>query len=222
MRQAVISVRDAAETSEEDEEFFSLLGQAGLADLQLLSWDGHERRAVVRVDIEEGLDEERLLEFASILRVERISAGGPMNAYLVEFEVDETRCPTEPGDQPSELTDFLEEQPIFRAFEGGDDGLVVDLLGSEETIRETIAQFEEMGMDVSLRSLRDYEVSERPLDALTDRQREIIVVAHEEGFFDVPRRTTVEEIAADLDLDPSTVSEHLQRAQGNLLSVLLD
>lgn len=222
MREAVISVSDSAGTSDENEEFFSLVGQAGLADLRFLAWDENERRAVVRIDVEEELDEERLLEFEAALAVERISAGGPRNAYLVEFEADETRCPAEPGDRPSELTDFLEDQPIFRTFEGGEDGLVVDLVGSQETIGETIADFEEMGMDVTLEALRDYEVRERPLDRLTDRQRDVLRTAYEAGFFDVPRDTTVEELAADLELDPSTVSEHLQRAQGNLLAAVFD
>jgi len=41
------------------------------------------------------------------------------------------------------------------------------------------------------------------------------------GYYEVPKQVSSEEIAAELDLDPSTVAEHLQRAERNLLGQLL-
>lgn len=40
------------------------------------------------------------------------------------------------------------------------------------------------------------------------------------GYFVVPEEVTTDEIATALDLDPSTVREHLQRAQKNLLTAM--
>lgn len=53
---------------------------------------------------------------------------------------------------------------------------------------------------------------------LTDRQREILELAVEEGYFDQPRRIDREEIADRLGLSGSTVSEHLRKAERKILT----
>jgi predicted DNA binding protein len=55
------------------------------------------------------------------------------------------------------------------------------------------------------------------LDSLTSRWRSVSEIAYDLGFYEVPRQATVQNIAAQLDLDSATVSEHLQRAERNLL-----
>jgi predicted DNA binding protein len=56
---------------------------------------------------------------------------------------------------------------------------------------------------------------------LTDRQREVLETAHEMGYFEHPKRANGTEVAAALDLHPSTVAEHLAAAQGKLLDSIL-
>jgi hypothetical protein len=48
---------------------------------------------------------------------------------------------------------------------------------------------------------------------LSDRQERVLRAAVEAGYYDVPRETTVEAVADDLDLAVSTVSETLGRAE---------
>ncbi|WP_415378798.1 GAF domain-containing protein [Halosimplex sp. TS25] len=62
----------------------------------------------------------------------------------------------------------------------------------------------------------------RPLDALTDRQRAALLAAYDAGFFEWPRESSGEEVAADLAVSQPTFVEHLRRAQSNLLADLLD
>jgi len=59
--------------------------------------------------------------------------------------------------------------------------------------------------------------SEPPGDGLTDRQREAMRIAYEIGYFDIPRRASLEDVAAELDISPSSVSERLRRAQTQLI-----
>ncbi|ELZ18400.1 bacterio-opsin activator HTH domain-containing protein [Haloterrigena salina JCM 13891] len=56
-----------------------------------------------------------------------------------------------------------------------------------------------------------------PGEGLTDRQHEALRTAYELGYFDVPRRTSLEEVAAELDISASSVSERLRRAQTRLI-----
>jgi O-6-methylguanine DNA methyltransferase len=48
---------------------------------------------------------------------------------------------------------------------------------------------------------------------LTDRQREVLDHAVRDGYYEVPRRTTVLELARSLSLGRSTVEEHLRAAE---------
>ena len=57
---------------------------------------------------------------------------------------------------------------------------------------------------------------------LTERQQEVLETAYEMGYFDRPRGANATEVAAELDIDPSTFSEHLAAAQTKLLEDLFD
>lgn len=52
---------------------------------------------------------------------------------------------------------------------------------------------------------------------LTDRQREVVVAAVDAGYYEEPREATVADVAATLDCAPSTVAEHLRKAESTLL-----
>lgn len=57
---------------------------------------------------------------------------------------------------------------------------------------------------------------------LTDRQQEVLEKAHEMGYFEYPRQANASEVAADLDICPSTFAEHLAAAQSKLFGDLLE
>jgi hypothetical protein len=59
--------------------------------------------------------------------------------------------------------------------------------------------------------------SEPPGDGLTDRQREALRIAYGRGYFDIPRGASLEDVAAELDISPSSASERLRRAQSRLI-----
>ena len=67
-----------------------------------------------------------------------------------------------------------------------------------------------------LRLTRDGE-PEAPGEGLTDQQQEALRIAYELGYFDIPRKATLEEVAAELDIAASSVSERLRRAQIQLI-----
>ena len=61
------------------------------------------------------------------------------------------------------------------------------------------------------------------LDAeLTDRQRTVLEVSYEAGFFEWPRASSGEAIAETLEISPSTFHEHLRAAERKLLEAILD
>lgn len=50
-------------------------------------------------------------------------------------------------------------------------------------------------------------------DRLTDRQLTVLRAAHEAGYYEWPRDTTAEELAADLDIASSTLLKHLRAVE---------
>jgi predicted DNA binding protein len=66
------------------------------------------------------------------------------------------------------------------------------------------------------RLTRDGE-PESPGDGLTDRQYEALRTAYELGYFDIPRRASLDDVAEELDITASSVSERLRRAQTQLI-----
>lgn len=209
MRQAIVEIRD--EDFAGSEEVISVFRGAGLVDVEVLScdWTG----GTVRVRVEEELDERRLDEADSVEWWERVGTPGSGYVYLVEMTSTETS-----GPEISETDDLL---PVG-FIEIDERGVTFDVSGSQEGIREVIAGFREAGTNVTLKGLHEYRSRGRPLESLTERQREVLRVAFEGGYYDVPRGTTTKELALELDVDGSTVSEHLQRAERNLVSTVLN
>ncbi|MFC6717834.1 bacterio-opsin activator domain-containing protein [Natrialbaceae archaeon GCM10025810] len=76
--------------------------------------------------------------------------------------------------------------------------------------REIAVELEQLHETVAPNSERRY--------GLTGPQRDLVVAAHEVGYFDVPRRTTLVELGDRLGISDSAVSQRLRRG----LSALID
>ncbi|WP_254538304.1 bacterio-opsin activator domain-containing protein [Halomarina litorea] len=81
---------------------------------------------------------------------------------------------------------------------------------------------------IDLRSKRTLDQSSthdlraRFLDRVTDRQLEVVQTAHYSGFFESPRESTGEEVAATLDISPAAFYRHVRTVQRKLFSTLFD
>ena len=78
--------------------------------------------------------------------------------------------------------------------------------------------------DIPFRIQRIFEESAAAGDryGITERQQEALTVALEEGYFDVPRETTLSAVAAKLDISAQALSARLRRGQANLLRNTID
>ena len=77
-------------------------------------------------------------------------------------------------------------------------------------------------IDTEVRRLTTAGPSMAPfVDRLTDRQRRVVAVALEQGYYDEPRTATLEDVAAELDLAAGTVAEHVRKAESQLVKHVL-
>lgn len=100
-----------------------------------------------------------------------------------------------------------------------DDGTVrATLIGEAPALAEALDAIADVVV-INLEKTGEYRPGVRDLDAtLTNRQRQILTVAVERGYYEVPRGATLEEIATELDLSRATIGEHLQKIEGKILS----
>ncbi len=83
-----------------------------------------------------------------------------------------------------------------------------------EALTELLEKLKAAKVDVNILRL----TSIADVDSLTSRQRNIVEVALEEGYFDYPRRISLRNLAKRVGVSASTVSEVLRRAEKKILS----
>lgn len=117
-----------------------------------------------------------------------------------------------------QMYEFVLDTPIECTRRGG---IRVRIVGEDAVLQEAIATIPDP-LSVTLEAFGNYHPSlDDMFGALTARQREILVTAVEEGYYTVPRETTHERIAGELDVQPSTVGEHLRKVEARVLSELV-
>jgi predicted DNA binding protein len=90
-----------------------------------------------------------------------------------------------------------------------------------ETFKELRDWFGELGVEFELRGIyTDREYRENAA-GLTPEQREALVSAYETGFFEVPRESSMHDLAESLGISDQAVSERLRRGYGRLVEATL-
>lgn len=100
--------------------------------------------------------------------------------------------------------------PIRMPVEIDDGEATVAIVGSPDRLPKLDRQLD--GLGLTYRVERVGETNPRR-ESLTDRQRETVLAAIERGYYDTPRRCSLTELAAELGVAKSTVSETLHRAE---------
>jgi len=102
-----------------------------------------------------------------------------------------------------------------------EDGLRTPLVGTHGNLREALSTLPEE-LHFTVDNAGPYVPGgEDLLSPLTDRQPKVFETAVEEGYYDVPRRATHKDIANSLDCAPSTVDEHLRKAESRVVAGLV-
>ncbi len=88
---------------------------------------------------------------------------------------------------------------------------------ADRAVLDEFRTFWQRNGEFTLRRLtRDGEVKE-PRERLTDPQREALWTAYEMGYFEIPRTADLNEVATELGITASSLSERLRRAQTHLV-----
>lgn len=207
MREAIVSLTDEEIAHLGFGELVAEVRDAGIRDLQMLEDDGFT--CTPQVTVAEPLDTNLLDTLECIDGWELVADTDDSFVYLLELTAINL---------PEEIEIDFDDVIGTSTPEILERGILLSFVGTQEAIRTVLRHYEAAGASPDLHKLAEYQGDDSPVDALTDRQLEVIRKAYDMGFYEIPRETTTAEIAAELDLEPTTVSEHLQRAERNLLT----
>ncbi len=103
-----------------------------------------------------------------------------------------------------------------------DTGIVQLTVLGEDTVLRRIVEHLPNEIVVSVDRVSEHRHADRSLaDRLTPRQLEAVTIAHDRGYYDVPRTASLEAVADALDCSESAASGLLRRAERALVSTAL-
>lgn len=210
MREALVTRSDSELETLGFGGLVEIAREAGIRDVALLDDRGYT--CMPQVEVEERIDTDEVADLACVDRCELVAEKETTYVYLLELTATEL---------PERTTNVYDELVGTCDPTVTEQGLLLSLVGSQEAIRDMLRTYEAAGATPDLYKLAEYDGGTSTLDELTDRQLEILQTAYRMGFYEIPREASTEGVAAEFDLDAATVSEHLQRAERNLIATQL-
>lgn len=131
-----------------------------------------------------------------------------------------------PSESSREIIETIQEHGVifdypFEAIQN--DTVRVTLIGeTNESLQRALTAFPDE-IDITVERIGAYPSKRRDLSSvLTERQQEILDIASDLGYYEVPRQATHADIAERAGLNPGTVSEHMQRIEARVFAELFD
>jgi HTH DNA binding domain len=103
------------------------------------------------------------------------------------------------------------------------DRMKVEMIGKEDEIKKLLQYASKWGNNsFKVLGLTSIDAKgESLLSKLTLRQRHMLLAAYALGYYDVPRRISSDDLSTHLDVDKSTIVEHLRKAERKLIGGII-
>jgi predicted DNA binding protein len=95
-------------------------------------------------------------------------------------------------------------------------------LGNVNQIKNTLKTLDTTGIRHRILSMTDAKFTPNsPLNALTEKQRRILIAAYKLGYYDLPRKISSRQLSERLGLHKSALATHRRKAELRLLASVL-
>jgi predicted DNA binding protein len=99
--------------------------------------------------------------------------------------------------------------------------MVISVTGNEDNLKKILDLFKKIGNVKKISFVKAIYNEQTILTCLTDKQREILIVAKKNGYYNYPRKINSKELSDKIGLSKPTVVQHLRKAEVRLVSNLL-
>lgn len=103
------------------------------------------------------------------------------------------------------------------------DRMKVELVGKEDEISKFLQYTDKLSNNsFKILGLTSIDTKgESLLSKLTSRQRQILLTGYALGYYDVPRRISSDDLSRHVNIDKSTIVEHLRKAERKLIASIV-
>ena len=116
---------------------------------------------------------------------------------------------------------FTSDIFIDLPFTLSEETVVMSFTADNETIKKFLQYTEVLGEIKSIAfqpaTFSEYNI----LSCLTERQKEVITTAKKSGYYELPRKTTTDDLSKKLGISAATTIEHLRKAENRIISFIL-
>ena len=119
----------------------------------------------------------------------------------------------------------FEGSEILPGFEGvGEDGVVVSLyISDRDEMKDVLEKLRSTARDLTLLRVGSLDgIDDAAFSDLTDKQRETLVRAVTDGYYDDPPGTTLDDLSDEFGVSKSAVSQRLNRAEAKVVTHAVD
>lgn len=101
------------------------------------------------------------------------------------------------------------------------DHIIFSFMGEDDQIAKMVELLKEIGILCKLSVHQVVLDNSDLLSVLTERQRELLLLAKDMGYYKYPRKVGAEDLAAAMGLSASTVIEHLRKSEVRLMDEIM-
>lgn len=109
------------------------------------------------------------------------------------------------------------EIPIIPPIEITENIAYVEFVTTQDRFSNLLPDLHELGVDPQLKEIENAAKGQNEITTLTERQLEVLEIAVGLGYFEVPRKATVEDVAREMNVNKSTASEIIRRGIRDLV-----
>jgi hypothetical protein len=102
-----------------------------------------------------------------------------------------------------------------------ENSFVMSVIGDQESLQFFIEGIKKIGIIKKTSFLKAIYQGNNLLSCLTDKQREIIILAKNFGYYKYPRHINTGKLARHLGLGRATVVEHIRKAENRIMTQIL-
>ena len=216
MRKVIIEVNPKFASKLLPDGFYDDLEYIEGKALLRLDFEKRIKVAIVDIVVKEGatLEDLKMPDELTILDVLRKKENTYTCLIRVKYKENILNLP-----ELKPLKVFMAENIIFDfPFILSEDRIVLSIVTDNKYLRKVLKILKPLGLIKNISFQKAAFSEHNLLSCLTERQKEIIIAAQKNGYYEVPREITTEELSRKLGISKAATVEHLRKAENRIIS----